>query len=1462
MASVISDFDEQIKQVAVDVKLRDTPSKPDNTYRRTVTITNSGGALTNELICIPIDHFKLILQKKCSSTFNDLRVYDTDLTTELDFYVESPGYIWTKIFIRVPSIGASTTKDIYLEYGNQTLVNRSNSDTIDEVLGNGHCLNWLKASQLTRTDYLTRHNKLYNSTVRIWDDVSKTGKKFIVPNELSRPSFWLDKDRNPAVRFTGGQSLKDFSYDNNKVTPGNDWEIFSVTQPNWVSSETAPRVVVGQLRAISAPGNYDAIQVQYISGTRVGGGYYYNDTYGSITSYSPDNKYVHNVVHDSNNDAGYGVARITNNLNGATISSNTTVQTLAFNNQLVIGARAQPEQDFFQGLIYEVLVFGGRFPFGNLSATQRANIQKYLNLKHNLNTSSYPTVSVGSESNITITKTYTSFYPLVDKVEVRKKLSKEWHGYEIDQTKITILNLLKQTLLVGTDTENWSGSNLDETGDVIGQYCRSILVTNSGITDTAVFDRTVTGTNIHDLSEFHLENQLTSTTYTSTDDDFICLDFWIQDHTRLDLSASYIQFENSSGTKSKTGYLDDNINGLITGRNTIKIRKSDFVGSGSPNWSEVSHTVNIYLESTSNTTAKYGWLRLEIDNSRLFTLGSEIQIVTNVSSDSGTTWASDVVYEGIVDSVNSTTEDWSFEVLDRLQTSLETQFFEPPSEKRGFLTLPDHRSNQEYDVVSLLNTISPGDNLELYAKMGLDTFGDGWVLGANVERVEEIEDPDGNLSGSAYSFRYNSSSNATIQTVLFYNSGVPSQEFKLSVYLKLISGTTSNFDKIGIDWYNAGPTVLASSDSASLTLTSSWQRFELTATWQAGFIIVKLPSNMNGAVIGIAWPQLAVGSKIISSRPTLGLNGTSNYASIPHANSLSVTGNLTVMAWVRPTNFTNFNTIAAKTVGIGTANNTYEFRIEKTTGRLQFIRRDTTLRVLVSTTALTAGVWSHVAVVRNGTNVTFYINGISAGTGTVGAGVSTSNTSPVFIGQRNDLNAVTWYNGRISHVNIFNTALTATQIGQYLAVRLNGNENNLVYSEPLDQGVGTSMTDSTGNHTTSLVGYTNLNNAWINVRTTTSTRPSIDWQVKLPDYGLPSYVLDLVSKVDYNFKFFELLQLFWSHYYQGIVMTKNNVNFSKLLDFALINYFGILSKHQGVYRLTDWERYLKFKNVDPTFIDPKYVYSFIDQNQKVKKVRSLNIAGNTVVDIKEDATFIFLSGLGDAIERLATKEISYKEDDYNKAGVGGISGVKLIDPVPGFNYYFVTSMTAPSIPAGDLALGATPSVPLTDYRVEFGELIMEYYNSNSSDRFLFSIFGYASVGLVANFKKDNLAYLLSIDGVDFYFRENAFELENFQAIKPDVVSNNNIVLNNEFSSFGLGGNAVAPWNTQLVADFLNLSSQTKTVKLVIDYRYTIVMGNTYRLYDENNNEITFTVIAQDFIYNKNRHEQVITGLVI
>jgi hypothetical protein len=312
----------------------------------------------------------------------------------------------------------------------------------------------------------------------------------------------------------------------------------------------------------------------------------------------------------------------------------------------------------------------------------------------------------------------------------------------------------------------------------------------------------------------------------------------------------------------------------------------------------------------------------------------------------------------------------------------------------------------------------------------------------------------------------------------------------------------------------------------------------------------------------------------------------------------------------------------------------------------------------------------------------------------------------------------------------------------------------------------------------------------------------------------------------------------------------------------LINYFGILSKHQGVYRLTDWERYLKFKNVDPTFIDPKYVYSFIDQNQKVKNVRSLNIAGNTVVDIKEDATFIFLSGLGDAIEKLATKEISYKEDDYNKAGVGGISGVKLIDPVPGFNYYFVTSMTAPSIPAGDLALGATPSVPLTDYRVEFGELIMEYYNSNSSDRFLFSIFGYASVGLVANFKKDNLAYLLSIDGVDFYFRENAFELENFQAIKPDVVSNNNIVLNNEFSSFGLGGNAVAPWNTQLVADFLNLSSQTKTVKLVIDYRYTIVMGNTYRLYDENNNEITFTVIAQDFIYNKNRHEQVITGLVI
>lgn len=97
-------------------------------YKVPITITNTGGALTNYQVQITINTQALISGGKMLATGADIRVTDTDKCTALDFWFE-PATInttTTQLWVKVPSISASSSKTIYVYYGNSSATSVSN----------------------------------------------------------------------------------------------------------------------------------------------------------------------------------------------------------------------------------------------------------------------------------------------------------------------------------------------------------------------------------------------------------------------------------------------------------------------------------------------------------------------------------------------------------------------------------------------------------------------------------------------------------------------------------------------------------------------------------------------------------------------------------------------------------------------------------------------------------------------------------------------------------------------------------------------------------------------------------------------------------------------------------------------------------------------------------------------------------------------------------------------------------------------------------------------------------------------------------------------------------------------------------------------------------------------------------------------------------------------------------------
>jgi hypothetical protein len=104
-----------------------TPILP---YYKVVTINNSGTALTDYQFNIALDSSDTSFWSHVKSDGGDIRIYDD--STELAYWIESFNYAGKSaaIWVKLPSFAASSTKKLYLYYGNSSLTTLSNYDNV------------------------------------------------------------------------------------------------------------------------------------------------------------------------------------------------------------------------------------------------------------------------------------------------------------------------------------------------------------------------------------------------------------------------------------------------------------------------------------------------------------------------------------------------------------------------------------------------------------------------------------------------------------------------------------------------------------------------------------------------------------------------------------------------------------------------------------------------------------------------------------------------------------------------------------------------------------------------------------------------------------------------------------------------------------------------------------------------------------------------------------------------------------------------------------------------------------------------------------------------------------------------------------------------------------------------------------------------------------------------------------
>lgn len=256
----------------------------------------------------------------------------------------------------------------------------------------------------------------------------------------------------------------------------------------------------------------------------------------------------------------------------------------------------------------------------------------------------------------------------------------------------------------------------------------------------------------------------------------------------------------------------------------------------------------------------------------------------------------------------------------------------------------------------------------------------------------------------------------------------------------------------------------------------------------AGLLSYYKMSNGSGAVLsdnqiagtysgtlsgGYTW--VASGA-FADNRNALDFDGSNDYVDCGNSASVQRNGtqSFTVEAWVKPTGGV---WVAAVSKFVHTASQEgYSLEIfSDNKVALLYGNNWSDWNATTSTTALTSGVWSHIAATYDGTTVKIYINGDLSQSATWTNGVTDSGTD-LLIGSRS---GTTFYSGQLDEVRVWTIARTATELRESMAKTLAGNEAGLAAYYRLDELDGNTVYDLSNNANNSTLTNMDAATDWV-----------------------------------------------------------------------------------------------------------------------------------------------------------------------------------------------------------------------------------------------------------------------------------------------------------------------------------------------------------------------------------------------
>jgi hypothetical protein len=216
--------------------------------------------------------------------------------------------------------------------------------------------------------------------------------------------------------------------------------------------------------------------------------------------------------------------------------------------------------------------------------------------------------------------------------------------------------------------------------------------------------------------------------------------------------------------------------------------------------------------------------------------------------------------------------------------------------------------------------------------------------------------------------------------------------------------------------------------------------------------------------IGTNTRPVAGFSRPVTSNHALRFDGVDDFvrSALNGAQNLAGAGAWTIEAWVKPEaiNHKSFPTIYSQgfwraTVGLNATTGGFDSWLNNT-GQVS------------SSTAPPLNGWTHVALVHDGTQRRFIIDGVEAGT--FASDAVTSDGNPVYIGAAGSSapDSRSFFQGTMDEVRVWKRALSVAEIGSSRNMTLLGTERGLAAYWPFEEGSGTVTADATGQSTATL----------------------------------------------------------------------------------------------------------------------------------------------------------------------------------------------------------------------------------------------------------------------------------------------------------------------------------------------------------------------------------------------------------